>query len=218
MTDNYAIARRHMVEGQLLPNRVTDEAVLDAMRSIPRERFVPKALRGVAYLDEDLPIAEGRYLLEPVVLGRLICEAEISDRDLVLDLAVGTGYSTAVLARLANTVVGLESDSDLAARATEILADLGVDNAAIIEGSLEDGLPDQAPFDVILLEGAVEHVPEPLLQQLAPGGRLLGVVVSEGVGKATRFMRTDSGFGRRVLFDAGVPLLPGFRRERVFQF
>jgi len=218
MTDNFAIARRHMVESQLLPSRVTDEALLDAMRSIPRERFVPKAYRGVAYLDEDLPVAEGRYLLEPVVLARLITEAEVSDRDLVLDLAAGTGYSTAVLARLANTVVGLECDPDLAAKATDVLADLGVDNAAIIEGPLEEGLPDQAPFDVILFQGAVEVVPESLLRQLAEGGRLLAVVVTDGVGKATRFLRVGDGFGRRVLFDAGVPLLPGFRRERVFQF
>lgn len=218
MTDNFAIARRHMVESQLLPSKVAEGPLVEAMGTIPRERFVPKAYRGVAYLDDDLPIGKGRYLLEPVVLARLVLEAEVTKQDLVLDIGAATGYSTAVLARLANTVVGLESDTELAAKATEILAGLGVDNAAMIEGRLEDGLPDQAPFDVIILQGAVEEVPEALLDQLAPDGRLLAVVLEDGVGKAMRFVRVEHGFGRWVLFDAGVPRLPGFRRQRAFQF
>lgn len=218
MTDSFAIARRHMVDSQLLPNKVLEGPLVDAMGAIPRERFAPRAYRGVAYVDDDLPIGNGRYLLEPVVLARLVQEAEILDTDLVLDIGVATGYSCAVLARLANTVIGLESDAELAARASEILAELGVDNAAIIEGRLEEGLPDQAPFDAIFLQGAVDEVPEALLNQLAPAGRLMAVVVQDGVGKAMRFMRASHGFSRRVLFDAGVPRLPGFRRQPAFQF
>lgn len=218
MTDGFSVARRHMVESQILPNKVSEGPLVDAMGAIPRERFVPKAYRGVAYLDDDLPIGNGRYLLEPVVLARLVDAAEISDQDLVLDVGVATGYSTAVLAELANTVVGLECDPELAAQATELLADLGVDNAAIIEGPLENGLPEQGPFDVILLQGAVETIPPALLDQLAPHGRLMAVVLEDGVGKASRFLRVGDGFGRRILFDAGVPRLPGFRREKTFQF
>ncbi|MEQ8344516.1 MAG: protein-L-isoaspartate O-methyltransferase [Sneathiellaceae bacterium] len=218
MTDGFSVARRHMVDSQILPNKVSEGPLVDAMGAIPRERFVPKAYRGVAYLDEDLPIGNGRHLLEPVVLARLVAAAEVTDADLVLDIGAATGYSTAVLAALANTVVGLECDPDLAGKATELLADLGVDNAAIIEGPLENGLPDQGPFDIILLQGAVEAVPQGLLEQLAEHGRLLAVVLEDGVGKATRFLRVGDGFGRRVLFDAGVPLLPGFRREKAFQF
>ncbi len=218
MTDLFAVARRHMVESQLLPNKVSDGPVVEAMATIPRERFVPKAYRGVAYIDDDLPIGDGRYLLEPVVLARMVEAAEITKDDLVLDVGPATGYSTAVLATLANTVVGLETAPDLAAKATELLASLGVDNAAIIEGPLEQGLPDQGPFDVIILQGAVEVVPQALLDQLAPEGRLLAVVIESGVGKASRYLRIDDRFGRRVLFDAGVPRLPGFRREREFQF
>ena len=218
MTDVFSVARRHMVESQILPNKVTDGPVVAAMGSIPRERFVPKAYRGVAYIDDDLPIGHGRYLLEPVVLARLIETAEITKDDLVLDVGCATGYSTAVLARLANTVVGLETDPELAAKATDLLASQGVDNAAIIEGPLETGLPEQGPFDVIVLQGAVELVPQALLDQLTPDGRLMAVVLESGVGKACRYLRVGDSVGRRILFDAGVPQLPGFRREKEFQF
>lgn len=150
---DYATARQNMVDSQIKPNRVTDIAVMDAMREVPRELFVPTIARGVAYVDEDIRIADGRYLMEPMVLARLLDAAAIRRDDVVLDIGCGTGYSTAVLARLANTVVAVESDRDLARGAGELLLRLGVDNAVIVDGPLTDGYPAQAPYQVIVLEG-----------------------------------------------------------------
>ena len=174
--DQFAEARRHMVASQLRPNKVTDDRLTDAMEAVPRELFVPKALRGVAYLDEDIEIAEGRHLMEPMVLARLLQAAGVRADDIVLDVGCASGYSTAVIARLAGTVVGVESDAELAARATGLLTDLEVDNAAVVEGAFDAGLPDQGPYDIIVLNGAVPDVPAALLDQLADGGRLLAVV------------------------------------------
>ena len=154
MTD-YAIFRRNMVENQIRPNRVTDSAILTVMGELPRERFLPEALRGVAYVDEDIEIAEGRYLMEPLVLARLLQAAAVDREDMVLDIGCATAYSTAVLARLAGTVVAVESDPNLAAGAMATLEELGIDNAVVIEGPLAEGYPGQAPYNVILLGGAV---------------------------------------------------------------
>ena len=140
-----------MVEGQVKPNKVTDPAIIDAMLEIPRELFVPSAQRGVAYVDEDLPIGRGRYLIEPMVLARMIQEAEIGAGDVVLDVGCASGYSTAVMARLANTVVAVESDHEFAQQAGTLLSQLGVDNAVVMEGTLTAGYPAQAPYQRILV-------------------------------------------------------------------
>jgi protein-L-isoaspartate(D-aspartate) O-methyltransferase len=213
-----ASARRHMVDSQLAPNKVTDARIKAAMGAVPRERFVPKAYTGVAYMDEDIPCAPGRFLMEPMVFARLLQAAEIGAQELVLDVGCGTGYSVAVLARLAGTVVGLESDKTLSARAGTLLSELGVDNAAVVQGGLEAGLPDQGPFNVILLEGAIEREPDRLLAQLAEGGRLLAVMRGYGVGKAMLWLRQRGRVLSRVLFDASVPRLPGFAAARGFVF
>lgn len=216
---DYAAARRHMVDSQLKPNRVLEPRVVDAMAAVPRELFVPDAMGGVAYIDEDLNIGGGRHLMEPMVIGRLLQACRIGDDDLVLDVGCGTGYATAVLARLAATVVGLEDDPDLRARATETLAKLGVDNAAVVEGAHARGNPENGPYDVIFLGGGVAAVPDPLQQQLRPtGGRLAAVVLGERIGKATLIERHGDVFSELTLFDASVPLLPGFAAERGFEF
>lgn len=216
---DYAAIRHNMVESQLRTNEVTDPRLLEAIEEIPRERFVPERYRGIAYVDEDLEIAPDRYLMEPVVLARLLQSARVSPDDVVLDVGCGTGYSSAVLARLAGTVVALESDSVLAARTEEVLAELGTDNVAVVTGKLSEGYPEQAPYQVILLGGAVPEVPQAIAEQVGEGGRLVGVLRQpRKVGRATLVMRRHGVLSNLALFDAAVPFLPGFEPVRRFVF
>lgn len=215
----YAAARLNMVEGQLKPNKIVTEAILEAMGDVPREAFVPKALRGIAYVDEDIAIGNGRHLMEPMVLGRLIEALQVQDGDIVLAIGCGTGYSTAVLARLANTVVAIEDDADLAQQAAETLARLGADNAVVIEAPMNGGYPKQAPYQAIIIDGAVADVPRAILDQLAEGGRLAAVVSPQGgLGKATLYQNIGGTVSHREVFDATVPVLPGFEPVPVFEF
>ena len=212
-------ARRNMVDSQLKPNKVTDARVIAAMAAVPRERFVPDALQGVAYSDEDIPLGQGRYLMEPMVFARLLQAAEIAGSDKVLALGAGAGYGAAVMARLAASVVALEADPALAGRARGLLGELGCGTVSVVVGALEAGCPAEAPYDVIVLEGEVEDLPDALLRQLAPGGRLVGVMRRAGIGKATLCTRLDDGRTvERVLFDAATPRLPGFARPAQFVF
>lgn len=218
MTD-YARARFLMVEGQVKPNKVTDEGVVDAMLEVPRELFVPKSLRGVAYVDEDIQIAPGRYLIEPMILGRLLNEAAVRPTDIVLDVGGGTGYSAALLARMASTVVAVEGDTELASQATATLQQLGVDNAVVVEGDPKAGYPEQAPYDVILVNNSVPEVPRTLLDQLAEGGRLVTVLSETGhLGKAMIYRRIGDTVSHRQLFDASTPTHPAFERKPAFEF
>lgn len=216
----YALARRQMVLSQLRPNRVIDERVIEAMSALPREQFVPKSYRGVAYMDEDVAVAPGRFLMEPMVLARLLQEAELQASDIALVVGCATGYDVAVLAKIVNTVIGLESDTALAQQASQTLQALGIDNVAVVEGALKDCLPKQGPFNVILLSGAVPEISPNLLEQLAEGGRLVGVVrpPEAPIGQAMIVKRAGNLFPRRVLFDAGTPPLPGFERPAGFVF
>ncbi|MFP4005064.1 MAG: protein-L-isoaspartate O-methyltransferase family protein, partial [Alphaproteobacteria bacterium] len=159
---DYRTARLNMVDSQVRTNAVTDRRIIEAMQILPRERFVPRSLRPLAYMGEPLEVAEDRYLLDPRTLSKLIQAAEVEADELVLDVGCVTGYSTAVLAHLAETVVGLEADAALAEEATRLLTDLGIDNTAVITGELAAGAPAQGPFDVIFVNGGVEIVPEPL--------------------------------------------------------
>jgi protein-L-isoaspartate(D-aspartate) O-methyltransferase len=213
-----ASARLAMIQSQVLPNKVTNQRVTGALNAVPRENFVPKALRGVAYVDEDLPVGEGRYLMEPMVFARLLQAADVVDTDVVLDIGCATGYSSAVLAQLAATVVAVEENETLARRATEQLAALEVANAAVITAPLKDGYADQQPYDVILLNGSVPEIPEALINQLAEGGRLVAVVRGGVVGRAVLISREDGVINRLDLFDASVPHLPGFEKDHEFRF
>lgn len=218
MGDPARAARLNMVEGQIRTNRVTDARIVEAMAAVPREMFVPKALKGVAYIDEDIPIAPDRYLLEPMVLARMLQAAGIGPDDMVLDLGCGTGYSTAVLARLAAAVVALENDTSLADTATENLTELQADNAAVITGKLPAGCPDQGPYDVTIINGAVEQIPTAIVEQMTEGGRIVAVVTQNGIGRVTLFTRQGDSLSGHVLFEASVPPLPGFGQERGFVF
>lgn len=215
----FAAARFNMVEGQIRPNKVTDPAIVAAFMAVPRERFVPDAARGIAYVDEDIPVGAGRFLTEPMVLARMIQEARIAAGETVLVVGAGTGYACAVLARIAGTVVGLEADIALAARATATLAALGVANATVVEGPLPAGQPSRAPFDAILIDGTVAEVPPALLDQIGNHGRLIAVVAPRGrFGQAVLFEKRGGVVSRRALFDAATPLLPGFEPVPGFQF
>jgi protein-L-isoaspartate(D-aspartate) O-methyltransferase len=219
MASSAEAARLHMVESQLRPNRVVDQAILEAFLTVPREDFVPEHLRNVACIDEDLPLGNGRWMMEPMVLGRLLQLAGIGPRETVLEIGAGTGYGTAIMARLARSVVGIESDAVLARKAADNLARLGIRNAVVREGALERGYPDRAPYDVVLFEGAVAEIPSELGDQLADHGRLVAVVKKgAGLGEATLATKLRGVLARRVIFDAGTPLLPGFLPKPSFVF
>ncbi|HYC04771.1 MAG TPA: protein-L-isoaspartate O-methyltransferase [Azospirillaceae bacterium] len=219
VTLDFKAARLNMVEGQVRPNKVTDNAVVSAMLDLPRERFVPPAMKSLAYIDEDLQVAPGRFLLEPMVLARLVQEARVGRGDIALDVAPATGYSTALLGRLAGTVVAVEADAALAEQATRNLQDLGVDNAVVVSGDHAQGHAKQGPYDVILLGGAVSEVPTTLLDQLSEGGRLVCVLAAVGgVGQAKLFQRVGGRISGRTVFDANVQRLPGFEPKPRFEF
>ncbi|GAB4393373.1 MAG: protein-L-isoaspartate O-methyltransferase [Kiloniellaceae bacterium] len=215
----FAAVRLNMVESQIRTNKVTDQRVIAAFEVVPRELFVDEAKRGFAYIDEDLEVAPGRYLMEPMVLARLLQAAAPAAGDIVLDIGCASGYSTAILAQLAETVVGIESDRALRDEANRTLNALDVDNAVVVEGALESGYQKQAPYNVIVFQGAVAEVPETIKRQLAEGGRLVAVICDEaGIGRGTLIQRSGESFSARVLFDAATPLLPGFAREEGFVF
>ena len=222
-------ARATMVESQLRTDKVTDRRILSAFAALPRERFVPEARRELAYSDASLEVwpsfdgAPARFLAPPVVLGRLIQLAAVEEKDAVLDVGCATGYSTAVLARLARIVTAVEAEPELAAAAREALQELGVANATVIERGLTSGAPESGPFDVILLNGSVPEVPDTLLAQLKEGGRLCAIIAAgrEGrprQGKATLFVKVDGEASGLPHFDANARLLPGFAPSPSFTF
>ena len=207
-----------MVECQLRAGRVTNSALLGAMGGIAREEFAPIALKPVAYVDEDLAF-RGRVLVEPMVFARLVQHAEPGPDDYVLDIGAGLGYSSAVLGRIASAVVALESDKDLAEGARKALTTACSDNVLVVEGPLEAGCPEEAPFDLIVIEGAVASVPQALLDQLAEGGRLAAVLrPGGGLGRATIYSKRGGVVSSRAVFDAGTPYVAGFEPRQEFVF
>ena len=215
---SFATARHNMVESQIRTNKVTDPAVIGAFSELPRERFVPEGLRGVAYVDEDIELTRGRFLMEPMILARLVQIAAPMPEDIALDVGCGSGYASAVLARLCSAVVALESDRGLIARAEALLTELQINNVVVVEGPLTGGYPRQAPYNVILLNGMVERIPQALFDQLAEGGRLVTVHMDGGVGRGTLYLKSAGVVSRRPIFDAATPVLPGFSAEPHFVF
>jgi protein-L-isoaspartate(D-aspartate) O-methyltransferase len=220
MTD-FTQARRMMVEGQIRTNDVTELRLLAAFDAVPRERFVPERWQPIAYLDRDVPVAAAggsRSLLKPLVLAKLIQAAEVGEGERVLDVGCATGYSSAILARLARLVVALEEDDALAASAVRILASVGAANVKVVTGALSGGWPREAPYDVILLNGSTETEPHALLDQLGDGGRLVAVAGRQPIGRGTVYRRTGSHVSAYAEFDAVAPLLPGFSKPPAFVF
>ncbi len=218
MTD-YAKARHAMVHSQIRPNDVTDHRIQDAMAELPREVFVPKAERAKAYADAEVRLSEDRVMLSPMHLAKLVHAAEIKDSDVVLDIGCGRGYSCALIARLAETVVGLEQEgSGFAAKAGERLSTVGADNAVVVEGDLKAGAPKQGPFNVIIVGGAVAEPPQAWFDQLAENGRLAVIERKGPVGRARIYTKAKGAVGERSVFDANATFLPGFEPEPGFVF
>jgi protein-L-isoaspartate(D-aspartate) O-methyltransferase len=216
---DFAKARRNMVESQLRTNRVIDPAIVAAMGTVPRERFVPERMAPVAYVDEDLPLGGGRFLMEPMVLGRMLQEAQPNSDDAVLLIGCGSGYAAAVLSKLCSAAFALESDSGVAAGASALLVAQGADNVVVVEGPLERGWPDEAPYSLILFNGAVAEVPQAIIDQLGENGRIVAVIAEgDGPGRATLIARRGGVVSRRTLFDANTPILPDFLKSTGFVF
>jgi protein-L-isoaspartate(D-aspartate) O-methyltransferase len=216
-----ACQRANMVESQVLTSDVTDRRILRAMGEVPRERFVPEAFAALAYMDEAVPMATAagaaqRWLMAPRVFAKLLQLAEIGDHDRVLDVGAGTGYAAAVLAKIAKSVVALDCDEGLAEAARQNLAALALGNVRVVHGELADGFANEGPFDAIVLEGSVPEAPAIIMDQLKDGGRLVGVVHREGVGKAMIWRRLGRSLDQRTAFDAAAPALPGFELAPAF--
>jgi protein-L-isoaspartate(D-aspartate) O-methyltransferase len=211
-------ARRMMVDGQIRTADVTDLDLIAAMLAVPRERFVPPAMAEQAYLDSDIAIGDGRALIKPMVLAKLLQAARVRSDDHVLDVGCGTGYSSAVLARLAGSVVALEQDQALAGQAKEALAETAGAKVTIATGPLTAGWPAAAPYDLILMNGATEIVPETLGAQLKPNGRLACIFGRTPPGKAMLYRVIEGRLVGRPIFDAAAPLLPGFMAPPAFVF
>lgn len=217
---DYALSRFNMVEGQIKTNRVTDPYVLEAMSEVPRDAFVPAAKKGIAYIDDAIEIAPRRYMLEPMVLARMLEAVELTENDIALDIGCTTGYSSALLAKTVATVIALESDEKLAETASETLNTLGIDNVFVVTESLSEGVAKQGPYDVILFNGAIgTDVPDRIKDQLADGGRM--VVAHSGnstMATISVYFRNGNVFSKRDLFEGGVAPLPGFETSTGFSF
>jgi protein-L-isoaspartate(D-aspartate) O-methyltransferase len=217
MTD-FAAAREAMVDSQVRTSDVTRYSIIDAMLWCPRELFVPRARRDVAYAEAEIPLAPGRAMLTPRAFAKMLEAAQIGQGDLVLDLAPGTGYSTAVISRLAAAVVAIEPDAQLAKQATEALEHLEIVNAVVSQGEPVAGDPAHGPYDVIFVNGSVEQVPGGLTDQLKDGGRLVAIFTERGVGQCRTVLRVGDTLASRIAFDVNGPAVPGFERRRTFAF
>ncbi len=219
---DFLTARQKMVDGQVRPSDVTDLRILDAMLAVPREAFVPESQRALAYLDLDLDVGEAggakRFLIKPVVIAKMLQAAEIGETDSVLVVGCASGYAAAVAAKLAARVTATDSDGALAAKAGDVLARLGFGHVTVRTAAAADGDQADAPYDVIVLAGATEIVPDRLYRQLKDGGRLVGVFAMNRPPRATIVTHSHADFGDRALFDASVPVLPGLERPPAFVF
>lgn len=215
MTD-FATRRRMMVDTQVRPSDVTKFPIIQAMLTVPREAFVPDPQRDVAYADAMIDLGEGRAMLEPRTLAKMLDAAAISGDEMVLDVGSGLGYSAAVAARMAELVVAVEEAAELADEAQTLLMDNGADNAVLHQGPLAQGAAEHGPYDVILIQGGVEQVPDTLVEQLKEGGRIVAVFMEGALGTVRIGRKTAAGLSWRQAFNATAPVLPGFERERAF--
>lgn len=216
---DFVKARTNMVDNQLRTNRISDPAVLDAMRAVPRELFLPKALHGVAYADEDLRLPDGAFIVEPLVFAKLLQAAAVGRDDVVLILGCDTGYEAAVASRLAATVIFVQRDDTASGRIQPTLDQIEADNIVTsVHADPLIGDPDQAPFDVIMMIGAVDAVPDPLIDQLNEDGRLVAVEGRGQVGKGIVITKIHGSPGKRVLFDAHLPDFNGLKISPEFAF
>ncbi len=221
MTD-YTIARKAMVDSQIHPMGVVSEGILEAFRTVRRESFVPANQQAIAYCDEDMPVAKGRWLMEPVTHARLVQAAAPHAKDTVLDVGSATGYSAAIFAKLSARVVALDADASLLALAESSWRTLGCATTIIpYQGDFAGGCASFGPYSLIFINGSVTEIPVSLIDQLAPNGRLVAVVrgADDKIGRAIITTKAENGMlGTRVLFDAAVPYLPGHEPKTSFVF
>ena len=215
MTD-YAARRTTMVDTQVRPSDVTKFPIIEAMLSIPREEFVPDNRREAAYVGENLDIGAGRVMLEPRTLAKMLDALDVQRDEMVLDLGCGLGYSSAVIARLAEAVVAVESIEALASEAQEILSREGADNVILHQGPLAEGAAQHGPYDVIVIEGAVAELPASILDQLKDGGRIACLFMEGALGVVRIGYKLDGGISWRFAFNAGAPVLAGFEKQAAF--
>lgn len=213
---DFAAARHNMVENEVRTNDVTDAGLIDAMRTVPRELFVPADKKALAYSCLSIEVAPGRYMLDPRSFAKMVQAAGVTRSSLVLVIGAATGYATAILSKLADTAVGLEEDEGLVAQAETVLPRAGIDTGVVVSRKLTEGAPEQGPFDVIFVNGMVDFVPKALTDQLKDGGRLVVVVADGPLGRAMLFERNDGIVSSRRLFDTTVPRLPGFEKPKEF--
>lgn len=205
-----------MVDTQVRPSDVTQFPIIDAMLTIPRERYVPEASEEAAYMGENIDLGEGRVILEPRTLAKMLEAVRLDPADVVLDLGCGLGYSTAVIARLVEAVVAVEDDEARAEEAQSILSTEGVDNAAVLAGPLADGNAKSGPFDAIVVQGGVEEIPAALTDQLRDGGRIVAIFMDGALGTVKVGHRIDGRMSWSFAFNAGAPVLAGFSKEASF--
>ena len=217
MTD-FATVREAMVDGQIRPSDVTLYPVIEAMLDVPREDYVPEALREIAYIGDHLPLGERRVVLDARVMGKMLESLDIQPDELVLDIGAGLGLSSALIAHLAEAVVALESDESMAADAEALLASHDVDNAMVEKAPLTEGAPKHGPYDVIVIEGGVGDVPAALVEQLKTGGRMAAIMMDGALGRCMIGLKTGHGMDWRWAFDATAPVLPGFEKRTIFAF
>ncbi len=213
---DYAARRTMMVDTQVRPSDVTKFPIIDAMLTVPRERFVPDTQRETAYMGEHVRLVGGRVVLDPRTFAKMLDALDIQRDELALDLGSGLGYSAAVLARLAEAVVAVEEDADMASDAEAALMETDADNAAVVTGPLADGAPKHGPYDVILVEGGVETLPDALEGQLKEGGRIACIFMDGNLGQCRIGLKVDGQVSWRLAFDASAPVLPGFERRHEF--
>ena len=219
---DFSTARQRMVDCQVRPSDVTDLRIVDAMLAVPREVFVPERQRALAYLDLDVQVSEGnsarRFLIKPAVIAKMLQAADIKDADRVLVAGCGTGYAAALVAKLTGQVTATEVDPSLAAKARQLLVQLGLERVTVRAADVAEGDPANAPYDVIILDGATQKTPDGLYGQLKEAGRLVGVFAMTKPPRAMVVTRCRGEFGSRALFDASVPVLPGLERRPAFVF
>ena len=217
--EQYIKARENMVDCQLRPNQVKNRELIEAFLSTPRENFVSSNYAPLAYADRFIRLSSDRVMMPPMLLGKALQACHITKKDIILDVACGRGYGCAILSKLASTVVGVESNLDLVNLANKTLTELAADNVAVVEGNIGLGLPEQGPYDVILVEGGIYNVPETYKEQLSLGGRLiLFEIMDGGNGHAVLYIKSTTTTSRRILFDAQLPVLPGFENKVSFIF
>lgn len=215
---DFTAARTAMVDCQVRPSDVTKYPIIDALLSVEREKYVPADMRDVAYVGEHIQLGGGRVVLEARTFAKMLDAVNVQPNEAILDLGCGLGYSTAILARMADAVIAVESNATMAAAAEKTLAENDVDNAFVVVASLVEGAAKHGPFDVMFIQGAVETIPDALLKQVKPGGRIVAIFAEGALGQCRLGIKSETGVSWRYEFDATAPILDGFQKSLEFQF